>query len=257
MGTDLDIVTRAEWGAKRPKSRRLIQLPVKKLWLHHTAGSERGAAGVRRIQDFHMAPKPHGRGWADGAYSWVYCLHERRFFEMRGAGVAGAHTQGYNSTSHALCIMGNFDRDPVPDTLIADVAEFVRWHGQFGPDRISGGHRDVGATSCPGGNLYRRIPDINAVAADPYRFVPHEEDDDVALRRGAGGPAVKAFQNALVREAQHAGRPHPLPDFGPDGDFGGETEKAVRAYQSAAKVPESGAIDGVTAALLARYITVA
>lgn len=256
MGTDLDIVTRAEWGAKRPKSRRLIQLPVKKLWLHHTAGSERGAAGVRRIQDFHMAPKPHGRGWSDGAYSWVYCPSERTFFEMRGAGVAGAHTQGYNSTSHALCIMGNFDRDAVPDTLVADVAEFVRWHAEFGPDRISGGHRDVGSTSCPGGNLYRRIPDINAVAGDPSRFVPTEEDD-VTLKRGDAGPAVRAFQKALLREAEVAKRGNPLPAYGADGDFGQETEDAVRAYQRAAKVSASGAIDGVTAALLARYITVA
>lgn len=83
-----------------------------------------------------------------------------------------------------------------------------------------------------------------------------EEDDDVALRRGAQGPAVRAFQKALVREAEVASRPHPLPDHGPDGDFGAETEKAVKAYQSAAKITESGAIDGVTAALLARYITV-
>lgn len=172
----MDVVTRSEWGAKRPKSRRLIQLPVKKLWLHHTAGSERGAAGVRRIQDFHMAPKPHGRDWSDIAYSWVYCPYERKVYEARGAGVAGAHTQGYNSTSHALCIMGNFDRDAVPDTLIADVAEFVRWHRQYGPDQLTGGHRDVGNTSCPGGNLYRRIPDINGVAADDSRFVPEEDD---------------------------------------------------------------------------------
>lgn len=84
-----------------------------------------------------------------------------------------------------------------------------------------------------------------------------EEDDDVALRRGTSGPAVQAFQRALQVEAGVAGRPEPLPDFGPDGDFGAETERAVRAYQSAAKVPVSGAIDGVTAALLARYITVA
>lgn len=183
MGTDVDIVTRAEWGAKRPKSRRLIRVPVKNLWLHHTAGSERGAAGMRAIQNFHQAPKPHGREWVDIAYSWVYCPYERKFFEGRGPGVAGAHTQGHNSTSHALCIMGNFDRDPVPDTLIADVAGFVRWHAEHGPDRITGGHRDVSPTSCPGNNLYRRIGDINTVAANTTRFVPapQDEDDDMFI----------------------------------------------------------------------------
>lgn len=93
-----------------------------------------------------------------------------------------------------------------------------------------------------------------------------EEDDDVALKRGDKGNAVRAFQEALVREAKVSGRGGPAgkgmpdslkPDGEFDGDFGGETEDAVKAYQSGAQVPVSGAIDGVTAALLARYITVA
>ncbi len=84
-----------------------------------------------------------------------------------------------------------------------------------------------------------------------------QEEDDVALKRGDGGPAVKLFQSALQREATYAKRPDPLPNYGADGDFGTETEGAVRRYQAAAKVPETGAIDGVTAALLARYVAVA
>jgi hypothetical protein len=47
------IVSRADWGARSPKSRSEISLPTARLWIHHTAGSERGAAGMRSIQNTH------------------------------------------------------------------------------------------------------------------------------------------------------------------------------------------------------------
>lgn len=142
---------------------------MKGLFLHHTAGSERGAVGMRQIQNFHMDV----RGWSDIAYSWVYGPIARTFYEGRGAGVAGAHTRNHNSTAHALCVMGHFDRMAVPPTLVHDLAEFARWHRQYGPNVFTGGHRDVASTSCPGDKLYRLIPNINAAAT----AAPPEDDD--------------------------------------------------------------------------------
>lgn len=80
---------------------------------------------------------------------------------------------------------------------------------------------------------------------------------EVVLKVGDVGNAVTAFQDALIREASVAGRSNPFPEHGPDGIFGEkETKPAVERYQRAADVPATGQIDGVTAALLARYITV-
>jgi hypothetical protein len=45
------------------------------------------------------------------------------------------------------------------------------------------------------------------------------------LRRGAKGTRVKQLQLALVKAAER------LPRYGSDGDFGAETEKAVRSFQ--------------------------
>lgn len=156
-------VRRAAWGARRPRSQSIMRLPQSDVWLHHTAGSEPdGPAGVRAVQNFHMDV----RGWYDIAYSFVI---DRRgsIFEGRGPGVAGAHTQGHNSTSHAICVLGNYDRDPVPqpavDAVVALLHRGVR-EGWWPVARLAGGHRDVGTTSCPGDRLYRRIDDINRAA---------------------------------------------------------------------------------------------
>lgn len=157
----VDIVSRSQWGARAPKSVKRIATPTSKLFLHHTADSNRGAQGVRNIQRFHM----DSRGWSDIAYSFLVDP-DGTVFEGRGAGVAGAHTQGHNSTAHGLCAMGNYQSVTPPDSLIVGLAALVR-HGAaegWWVDGITGGHRDVGTTSCPGDRLYPRIGDINRLA---------------------------------------------------------------------------------------------
>lgn len=61
------------------------------------------------------------------------------------------------------------------------------------------------------------------------------------LSRGDYGSAVTAMQQALL-----AWRPDCLPQWGADGDFGGETEVALRAYQAEAGLPVTGVYDEAT-----------
>lgn len=157
-----DIIPREAWGARPPKRRHHIPTPTRDLVEHHTVGDYRGAAGIRAIQDFHM----DGRGWSDIAYSFVIDRRSLDVYEGRGFGVAGGHTRGHNTTSHAICVTGNFDLYQPPDKLLRRVAELVR-HGadrNQWPNRITGGHRDFGETACPGRYLYLAIPRINHYA---------------------------------------------------------------------------------------------
>lgn len=237
----VDIIDRRNWGARAPRRRSTIPVPTPELWLHHTAGNERGASGVRAIQDFHMDV----RGWSDIAYSFIIDRVSLAVYEGRGAGVLGGHTFGRNSVSHAICVMGNFDRTSVSDALVGRIAELVA-HGHeqgWWPAMLTGGHRDVRPTACPGDNLYVRIDEINRRAVDPG-----DEEDNVVLRNGDRGEAVRRFQTALKGWNTRS-----LPRFGADGDFGDETETWVRNFQSAHDLGVSGAIDGVTGALLLEY----
>ena len=61
------------------------------------------------------------------------------------------------------------------------------------------------------------------------------------LSRGDHGTAVTAMQANLL-----AWDPDCLPKYGADGDFGGETEAALRAFQEAAGLPVTGVYDEAT-----------
>lgn len=61
------------------------------------------------------------------------------------------------------------------------------------------------------------------------------------LKRGDYGNAVTAMQKALLKWDANC-----LPKYGADGDFGTETEKALKAYQKAVALPVTGVYDEQT-----------
>lgn len=65
------------------------------------------------------------------------------------------------------------------------------------------------------------------------------------LSRGDYGTAVRSMQEALLRWDSHC-----LPKYGTDGDFGAETEKALKAFQQASGLPVTGVYDEATRAKL-------
>ena len=166
------IITRTEWGARPPRKRHNIPTPTRDLIQHHTVGDYRGHTGIRAIQDFHM----NERGWSDIAYSYIIDRRTLNVYEGRGAGVAGGHTQGHNTTSHGICVTGNFEAHQPSDQLIARIAELVAHGHQHGwwPAKITAGHRDTSATSCPGRYLYLAIPRINRLAAGQGETMEHQ-----------------------------------------------------------------------------------
>jgi hypothetical protein len=118
------------------------------------------------------------RGWNDIAYSFLI-NHEGTIYEGRGPGIAGGHTQGHNTISHAICLLGNFDEDQPTVAAIRSTVELVRhgyaqgwWRAGF-----TGGHRDASgaSTSCPGKNLYRQLEATNKAISE--LDVPPSEDD--------------------------------------------------------------------------------
>lgn len=159
-----DIISRKEWGARPPRRRYRITCPTRDLWQHHTVGDYRGAAGIRAIQNFHM----DGRGWSDIAYSFVIDRRTLEIYEGRGWCIAGGHTAGHNTTSHAICVTGNFELYQPIDALLRRIAELVAYGHENGkwPATLTGGHRDASGanTACPGKYLYLKIPQINRYA---------------------------------------------------------------------------------------------
>ena len=233
----LRLVTRAEWGARARRYVNYIQLPSPYFFVHHAAvESSDDAREVRAHQNYHMDVK----GWSDIAYSLLVPDPNPNFlvFEGRGIGVQGGHTAGYNRSSHAVCVLGNFQVDSPSANTLETVARLVkvgrnkRWWGTH-----VGGHRDVSTSSCPGNNLYAKLPWIRTRASNyqvgalpapapaptstrpAYR--PYPSGMPVSL--GDRGTAVKIVQQVL-RERRYS--------LIADGVFGPITRHAVVHWQT-------------------------
>ena len=147
----MNIVTRAEWGARPVTGTTNLQpARVSMIVLHHTTGTYAGPQTVRNIQAFHMGPS---RGWADVGYNFLVAP-DGTIFEGRGWGKQGAHARGHNSESIGVAYIGD-GRLELPDPA----KRAVVWLADEGDRRFGklrrAGHRDVGSTVCPGDAIYR------------------------------------------------------------------------------------------------------
>ena len=68
----------------------------------------------------------------------------------------------------------------------------------------------------------------------------NEETSFSVIKRGQKGQKVKELQQLLMSLG------YKLPKFGADGDFGSETEKAVKQFQRDWDLPETGVVDQIT-----------
>lgn len=204
----LELVTRTEIGYRPPRSVHLIDTPTPELWLHHSADTRNGRSStkwLRDIQAFHM----DRRGWSDIAYSFlVDSAADDRIYIGRGAGVAGGHTQGHNTVSHAICALGNY-QEFNPNSHLLDKIRRLGAAGRdlgWWPGRFSGGHRDVGTTACPGSHLYGELPNLvfpfKAPPPVPPPAVP--KDDHMSFFQSPAGAIFVQFGSAVALVANLA-----------------------------------------------------
>lgn len=123
------------------------------------------------------------RGWAGIAYHWVIERLPKvrtvtgrpdRDDQGRPNPVMGAAAWGLNGKSLAICVVGNFDQEPVTDEVFRElvyvVAVAMHRHG-IPASRVIG-HRDVAGiirdpsafSNCPGRHLYALLPKIRVEA---------------------------------------------------------------------------------------------
>jgi hypothetical protein len=179
------IVPRASWGADESIVRATSSYVDRLRFavVHHTAGKRpadpaESAALVRGIQRYHTL----SNGWNDIGYNFLVDGFGQ-VFEGRGGGVdrnvIGAHALGFNTGSTGIAVLGNFEKDVPTAELQSTLADLLAWRldvGHVDPLalveavsttgaprtlRAISGHRDTGATACPGKNLY---PLLDALA---------------------------------------------------------------------------------------------
>jgi hypothetical protein len=190
------MVTRAQWGASACPPRSNPEYgSVQAAYVHHTVslndyGPEEAPGIVLAICRYHR----NSNGWNDIGYNALVdkygVLYEGRAGGMDKA-VIGAQAEGYNAQTTGIASIGNNSEEAASPEEIAALARFIRWkltvHGapligtttlvstggasnrfpagrQVQVPRVLG-HRDTGATECPGNILYEQLDDLRTQVA--------------------------------------------------------------------------------------------
>lgn len=260
----MKIHTRAEWGARPPKQVRQMA-GSQGVHLHYNgpavppavyAGDfESVKSFLRNTQNFHM----NTRGWADIAYSF-FVDRVGRIWEGRGWGVIGGHTQGFNSTSHAIYFILGDGQVPTPEQ-VESVRQLISEHNRrYGVGYVRGHQQAPGnSTSCPGDAVMQLINSGSfnvGAAAEPApadvdwaalrRYIAAVLLEQVRslpmLRRGMRGGRVETWQKALNLASGTK--------LAEDGVFGTATDDATRAWQGFFKLGVDGVVGPQTRGLM-------
>ncbi len=173
--------------------------PLQLAVVHHTVlandyGPDDVPAMIRSMYYAHLA-----RGFCDIGYNVIVDSFGRTWQARSGPvgpAVIGGHASGFNAGSVGIALLGQFQPGATPPAAVpspaslAAVADYAAWQfGQHGVDPASTatvvagsgsprypegtavalprliGHRDVGATACPGDYVYERLDEIRAAVA--------------------------------------------------------------------------------------------
>jgi hypothetical protein len=212
--------------------------PIQKLIVHHTATQNNDpdpAATVRAIYYYHAVTQR----WGDIGYNFLIDeagnvyegRHSRGFApgetptgeNIAGEGVTGAHAQGFNSGTVGIALLGTLTgRDATPPARSA-LEHLLAWksfahgidpegsglytnpvNGQQATFPNIAGHRDVGATECPGNAFYATLP---AIRSDVTTLV----DAASAYARPKGATPVRVSLGLAYRQCSSPNRGHGPP----------------------------------------------
>lgn len=172
------LLCRAAWGAAPANPADASHVPVR-LTLHHTAvvldDNAKAPARLRQHQRFHQ-----DSGFSDIAYH-VGVDRNGNVYELRDPAVPGETFTNYDPAGHFLLLAeGEFGAQVPTDAQLEGLAQVIAAvaHGRgIAVDTLTG-HRDHDpTTACPGDNLYARLGDLRARAAQ----ILHESDPDVSI----------------------------------------------------------------------------
>lgn len=187
---------RAWWGAAPFRGTPLIADQLKLGLVHHTVTTNTYSPTqvpgmIRAIQAFHQ----DGNGWDDIAYNFVVDRYGT-IWEGRAGGIdqaiIGGHARGFNTGSVGVVALGEFTASVPTGSMHDSIGDVLGWkmfiHGVDPDGRVDfssygnelhpegeivnlpriGGHRDTGATACPGNQLYAYLGVIRAGAIAGY-----------------------------------------------------------------------------------------
>jgi len=235
------IIYRSQWGADEKKVISPAEYArTDKFIIHHTASSklvpDSDGSGeyknmVNNIFLYHL----NGRGWNDIGYNYLIDPNGN-IYEGRSGGnsVIGVHAGSYNTGSIGISVLGTYGgnvkgeylSNSLTYNIIKSLEKLIGWvaaNNSIDLNKINGqnskgknldgvvGHRDVGATNCPGDELYQKLGNIQNDAityANIYKNYAYQIGGDKSVYILADGYKMKfnsakelpgAYQNNIIK----------------------------------------------------------
>lgn len=218
---------------------------IRYIVVHYTATYEDQNLNVHDIRKMHLA-----RNMNDIGYHRLILLNGQEQ-QGRPDHVIGAHCRGFNTNTLGVCYVGGLRRATGPNqgfdtrtpeqtkTLIRILNDLTsKW-----PKAEVVGHRDLVATQCPGFDVKSWWGSVKGNVSNLIQDSLPIPTDLPVIRRGHTGDIVRHLQKLLV----NAGHRIII-----DGDFGPNTDRAVRSEQAKYRLVVDGIVGKNTWAALER-----
>lgn len=162
----LGLRRRSRWTDAVPHTWQLREAqPFSRITIHHQGA---GVAGTRHensvVADIDAIFGGHRRlGYADIGYHFVID-YDGRVWEGRSLAYSGAHVAGQNDDNIGILALGNYNRQKPSTATVVSLKGLVaalEKRYSIKPDRLFG-HRELGASDCPGKHLFSRVVNMRA-----------------------------------------------------------------------------------------------
>jgi hypothetical protein len=197
----MDIITRAQWGARYARGFRDAPLPAQEVWLHHSVTLapdltwvDTDRDGVEDDEERAMRLLEQiGQDRFGGGISYTFAvMPSGRVYEGHGVDRQGAHTGGRNDIARAIVLVGNYETyRPTPAQVQAVVAllQHGKAQGWWTTAALNGGHRQApgASTACPGRYGMAIIGTVNEAAARPPAEYDTREEDAMLVAAEING----------------------------------------------------------------------
>lgn len=237
----VNIASRSSWGARYQDGVGTRAVGNLNRYLHHSVTKHLSAnasvaeerAQVRVIEA--IGQQRFGRG-----ISYTYIVFPSgRIYQGASTSRISYHSGGWRNTSGVgICLAGNYEANPMTDTVVNAVAALLRQgvkNGWWKSATITEGHRQFKSTACPGKNAFNRIADINRAAS----------------KGGAGGSSKPSKPSSKPKAPEKGAMPNTwavqvrLHRMGyrkaaPTGSSKGSHKVTVKRYQRAQLHPAGG-----------------
>ncbi len=247
----MDYISRAAWGARHAAGFGDRPIPCAEAWLHHTVtlapdlafhdldsnGTDDDEAKAMRAVEA-IGQQRFGAGFS---YN-LAVMPSGRVYVGCGVRRVGSHTAGRNTRALGIVLVGDYSANHVPEPMRAALVEVLRDAkrlGWLGAPRLTGGHRDLKKTGCPGDHAYALIGRVNAEAAGhappppppapvPLGPVPPEHLGDSMARLIKSDDRPHVFATDGIRK-WHVPTPQALAELRQTGMYGEHVHTVSRS----------------------------